>query len=108
MLELFKLSKYGDKQVVEQLLLYTQAIREARKINNQPKTHRGMLNSVRHVDSVNGRRMILKMHHTVKRDCRTFGMRERIELGGPKRVTAVEVPLQRIFTVKVVESLLQR
>lgn len=27
---------------------------------------------------------------------------------GPKRVTAVEVPLQRIFTAKVVESLLQR
>ena len=35
-----------------------------------------MLNSVGHVDSVNGRRMILKMHHTVKRDCRTFGVGE--------------------------------
>ena len=67
-----------------------------------------MLDSVRHVDSVNGRRMILKMHHTVKRDCRTFGMGERTGFAGPKRVTAVEVPLQRIFIVKVVESLLQR
>ena len=42
----------------------------------------------------------------VKRDCRTFGMRERTGFAGPKRVTAVEVPLQRIFTAKVVESLL--
>ncbi len=108
MLELFKSSRYRDKQVVEQLLLYTQSIREARKINNQPKTQRGMLNSVRHVDSVNGRRMILKMHHTVKRDCCTFGMRERTGFAGPKRVTAIEVPLQRISTAKVVKSLLQR
>lgn len=105
MLEHFKLSKYGDEQVVEQLLLYTQAIRKARKINNQPKIHRGMLNSVRHVDSVNGRRMILKMHHIVKRDCRIFGMGERIGFARSKRVTAVEVSLQRIFTVKIMESL---
>ena len=92
-LELFKSSKYRDKQVVEQLLLYIQAIREARNINNQPKTHRDKLNSVRHVDSVNGRRMVLKLHHAIKRDCRTFGMRERTGFAGPKRVTAVEVPL---------------
>ena len=57
-----------------------------------------MLNSVRHVDSVNDYRMIFKMHYSVKRDCRTFGMRERTGFAGPKRVTAVEVPLQRIFT----------
>ena len=88
--------------------MYTQEICEARKINNQPKTHQDMLNSVRHVDSVNGRRMILKMHHTVKRDCRTFGIGERTGFAGPKRVTAVEMPLQRIVTTEVVESLLQR
>ena len=63
---------------------------------------------VRHIDSVNDRRMILKMHHTVKRDYRTFRIGERAGFAGPKRVTAVEVPLQQIFTAKVVESLLQR
>ena len=83
-------------------------MREARKINNQPKTPQAMLNSVRHVDSVNGCRMVFKMHHTVKRDCRTFGTGERAGFVGPKRVTAVEVSLQRIFTAEVMESLLQR
>ena len=63
-----------------------------------------MLNLVRHVDSVNGRRMILKMHHTVKRDCRTFRVGERTGFAGPKRVTAVEVPLQRIFMAPVVPN----
>lgn len=43
------------------------------KENHQPKTPQDILNSVRHVDSVNGRRMILEMHHTIKRDC-TFVM----------------------------------
>ena len=81
-------------------------MRETRTINNQPKAPQGMLNSVRHVDSVNGFRMIFKMHHTVKRDCRIFGMRERTGFAGSKRMTAVEVPLQRIFTAKVMESLL--
>ena len=57
-----------------------------------------MLDSVRHVDSVNDYRMISKMHYTVKRDYRTYGMRERTGFAGPIRVTAVEVPLQRIFT----------
>ena len=67
-----------------------------------------MLNFIQQVDSVNGRRMILKMRHTVKRNCRTFGMRERTGFAGPKRVTAVEVSLQRIFTAKVMKSLMQR
>ena len=67
-----------------------------------------MLNLVRHVDPVNGFRMIFKMHHTVKCDCHTFRMGERAGFAGPKRVTAIEVPLQRIFTAKVVKSLLQR
>ena len=67
-----------------------------------------MLNLIRHVDPVNGCGMILKMHHTVKRDCRILGMRERTGFAGLKRVTAVKVPLQRIFTTKVMESLLQR
>lgn len=44
------------------------------KENHQPKTPQDILNSVRHVDSVNGRRTILEMHHTIKRDCRTFVM----------------------------------
>ena len=65
-----------------------------------------MLNSVRYIGFVNDRYMILKMHHTVKRDCRIFGIRERTGFARPKRVTAVEVPLQRIFIVKVVKSLL--
>ena len=64
-----------------------------------------MLNFIRQVDSVNGRRMILKMRHTVKR---TFGMRERTGFAGPKRVTAVEVSLLRIFTAKVMKFLIQR
>jgi len=67
-----------------------------------------MLNLIRHVDPVNRRRMILRMHHAVKRDCGTFRMRERTGFAGLKRVTAVEVPLQRIFTAKVLKSLLQQ
>ena len=93
MLELFKLSKYRDKQVVEQLLLYTQTIYEIRKINNQSRTHRDMLDSIRYVDFVNDHRIILKMHHTVKRNYRIFEMRERIGFAKPKRVTTVEVSL---------------
>ena len=42
---------------------------------------------------MNGRCIILKMYYTIKRDCRIFGMGERIGFAGPKRVTAVEVPL---------------
>lgn len=67
-----------------------------------------MLNLIRHVDPVNRRRMVLRMHHAVKRDCGTFRMGGRTGFVGLKRVTAVEVPLQRIFTAKVVQSLLQR
>ena len=52
-----------------------------------------MLNLVRHVDSVNDRRIILKIYHTVKRDCRIFEIRKKIEFARPKRVTAVEVSL---------------
>lgn len=33
------------------------------------------------IDSVNSRRMILKTHHTVERNCRTFTMRERTDEG---------------------------
>ena len=73
--------------------MYTQAIREARKINNQPKTHQDMLNSVRHIDSVNGRRIILKMHYTVKRNYRIFEIEKRIGFAGPKRVTTIEISL---------------
>lgn len=65
-----------------------------------------MLNSIRYIDFVNGRRIILKMYYTIKRDCRIFEIRERIEFARPKRVTAVEVPLQRIFTIKLIKSLL--
>ena len=65
-----------------------------------------MLNSVRHVDSVNGCRMVFKIYYTVKRECRIFGIRERTGFVGPKSMTAVEVPLQRIFTIKTIESLL--
>ena len=82
------------------------SVREARQINNQPKTLRGMLNLVRYVDSVNDRRMILKMHHTIKRDCRIFRIRKRIEFAGPKRVTSIKISLQRIFIVKIIKSLL--
>ena len=42
--------------------------------------------------------MILKIHHTVRRDCRTFGVGERAGFAGPKRVTAVEVSVQQIGT----------
>ena len=63
-----------------------------------------MLNLIRHIDSVNGRRIILKMHHTIKRDYRIFRVRERTGFAGPKRVTTVEVPLQRIFMAPVVPN----
>ena len=43
-------------------------------------------NFVRHVDSVNGRHMILKMHYAIKRDCHTFGIRD----GGKDRVRGAE------------------
>ena len=71
----------------------TQEICEVRKINNQPKTHQDILNSVRHVDSVNGRYMILEIYYTIKRNYRIFGIGEQIGFAGPKRVTVVEVPL---------------
>lgn len=64
-----------------------------------------MLNLIKHV---NRRHMILRIHHAVKRDCGTFRMRERTGFAGLKRVTAVEVPLQRIFAAKVLKSLLQQ
>lgn len=90
------------------MLLYTQSIREIKKINNQLKTQRNILNSVKYVDSVNGRRIIFKIYHIVKRDCRIFGIKEKTGFAGPKRMTAVEIPLQKIFIVKVVKSLFQR
>ena len=67
-----------------------------------------MLNYVRHVDSVNSRRMILEMHYAVKRDYRIFEIGKRIILARLKWVTTVEVSLQRVFTIKVIKSLLQR
>lgn len=50
-------------------------------------------NLVRYIDSVNGRRIIFKMYHAIKRDCYTFEIRERIGFAGSKRVITVEVPL---------------
>ncbi len=67
-----------------------------------------MLNFVRYVDFVNDRRMILKMHHTVKYNYRIFEIRERTEFARSKRITMIEVPLQRIFIIKIIKSLLQR
>ena len=68
-------------------------MRKTRKINNQPKTPQDMLNSVRYIDSVNGCRIVFKIYHTIKRDCRIFEIRERTGFTEPKRMTAVEVPL---------------
>ena len=82
MLELFKSLKYRDNKIVEQLLYYIRAIREVRKINDQPKTLQGMLNIVRYVDFINDCRIILKIYYTIKRDCRIFRIRERIGLAG--------------------------
>lgn len=31
------------------------------------------------IDSVNGRRMILKMYHTIERNCRIFTIRKRTD-----------------------------
>lgn len=67
-----------------------------------------MLNLIRHIDPINRRRMILRIHHAINRDYGTFRIGERTGFAGLKRVTAVEVPLQRIFTAKVLKSLLQQ
>jgi len=56
---------------------------------------------------MNHRRMILKMHHAVERNHSTFGMGKRTGLAWPKDMTAVEMPLQRKFTTKVIASLVQ-
>ena len=92
-----KSSRYGDRQIVELLLQYTQSVREARQIDNQIKAPRGMLNLIRHTDLVNLRRMVFEMHHAVERDCRTFGMGKRTGFAGPKSVTAVEVHARILF-----------
>ena len=81
-------------------------MRKARKINNQPKTLQGILNFIRYIDSVNSYRMIFKVYHTIKYNCYIFEIRKRIEFARPKRITTVEVSLQRIFTIKVIKSLL--
>jgi len=52
--------------------------------------------------------MIFEMHHAVERNGSTFGMGKRTGLTWPKGMTAVEVSLQRKFTTKVMESLVQR
>ena len=63
-----------------------------------------MLSFVRYIDFVNGRRMIFKMYHIFKRKSRIFEMREKTELAGPKKITIIEISLQRIFIVKIVKS----
>lgn len=63
-----------------------------------------MPNLTRHVDPVNARGMTLKLRYTSKRGGRTLGMRKRTGCAGPKRATAVEVPLRRIFTAEVVRG----
>ena len=55
---------------------------------------------------MNGRYIILKIHYAIKRGYRIFEIGERVGFIGSERVTAVEVPLQRIFTTKVIESFL--
>jgi len=52
--------------------------------------------------------MILEMHHAVERNGSTFGMGTRTVLTWPKRMTAIKMSLQREFTIKVMESLVQR
>ena len=52
-----------------------------------------MLNLVRYVDFVNGRRIILKMYYIIKRDCYIFGIGEKAGFVRLKRVTTIEVSL---------------
>ena len=52
-----------------------------------------MLNLIRYVNLVNDRRIILKMHYTIKRDYRIFEIRKRIEFARSKRITTIEVSL---------------
>ena len=52
-----------------------------------------MLNLIRYIDFVSGRRIIFKIHYTVKRNYRIFETGKRIGFVGPKRVTTIEVSL---------------
>ena len=42
------------------------------------------------------------MHYTIKRDYRIFEIREKVEFARSKRITAVEVSLQRILIIRVI------
>ena len=68
-------------------------MREARKINNQVKTSQGILNSVRHIDSVNSYRIVFKIYYTVKRNYYIFGIRERTGFARLKRIIIIKVSL---------------
>ena len=52
-----------------------------------------MLNSIRYINFVNGRYIILKIYYTIKRNYYIFEIRERIEFAKSKRVMTVEVSL---------------
>ena len=52
-----------------------------------------MLNFIKYINFVNDYRIIFKIYHIIKRDCRIFEMKKKIKFAKLKRITTIEVLL---------------